>query len=95
MGDTSALGWFEMIFQRLAKEPERYREIAHFVYGVAREIDFHPAELDLDAELIAWGLARKGPNPYHERYPEEPEETTLYLGCDYGEYPPTWEELED
>jgi hypothetical protein len=87
MGDSTACYHFGMIFARMAKEPERYRELAHFIYGVCREIDFHPCELELDDALIAWGLAKEGPNP------DEPEEAVLYLGVDYGEYPRIYEDV--
>jgi hypothetical protein len=94
MSASSACSWFMTIFERMAQDPEKYRDIAHFIYGVCREIDFHPSELELDEALINWGLAQTGPNPDFGKWEDEPEETTLYLGCDYGEYPVVYADVE-
>lgn len=92
MSDSTGCYHFGLIFERMAKEPEKYRELAHFIYGVCQERDFHPAEMELDAALIGWDLAKKGPNPDHERWSDEPEERTLFLGVDYGRYPRVFED---
>lgn len=92
MSDSTGCYHFSMIFARMAKEPEKHRDIARFTYGVCRERDFHPAELELDDALIGWGLAKMGPNPDLERWPDEPAEIVLYVGCDYGEYPSIFED---